>query len=445
MANLGAVAGTILTWPLLVRLGQRATLLLGLPLCLLSWFTLVFATHVWLLQTARFTIGLTSCLLTPAANLYLLEISHKKIRGRLLGVMTLARNLGSLVVTLIGMSSLTWREVGLVCSTLSAIPFLGVLWLPNSPRWLVTQHRGEDALSALTFFRKEKYDPAQEIQDITKQVEGQGSSGGTWNQMRMLFHSQALKTFCVLSLISVLVAFCGSEPLSSYLVPILQKTQSDGDPYVMAVVYSSVRILGIIVHLGVVDKLGRKPLIVASFFMCSMSTAAYATYFHVLDGTVAADVKWLPLTLLLLFSLFSGVGLPVITALQGELLPTTCRVAGLSLLTCVLMLASFTSSHTYYMTAETLGLDGAFWFYSCCSALLVLVSILCVPETKGRTLEDISASRRHSKHSLKAPHSGPQERRPAGKEAVSTTRFSVWTILVSYIKRLKEPTIQHPA
>lgn len=433
--NLGAVAGTCLTWPLLVRLGQRATLLLGLPLCFLSWLTLVFSSSVWLLQTARFILGLTTCLMTPAANLYLLEISHRKTRGRLLGVMTLSRNLGGLVVTLIGSSSLSWRHVGLVCSSLSVLPLLGVLWLPNSPRWLMTQGREKDALFALSFFRKKGYDTTPELREITEQVENKGSPGSSiWGQLNMLFHSQTLSTLCVLSLITVLVAFCGTYPLSSYLVPILEAAQDDRDPYVSAVMYSSVRILGIVIHLAVVDKLGRKPLIIASFSLCAVSTAAYATYFHLLDKTMAAEASWLPLTLLLLFSLFSGVGLPVIPALQGELLPTNCRAAGLSLLTCVLMLGGFTSSHTYFMTAQALGQDGAFWLFSCCSTLLVLVAIFCVPETKGRTLEDISTPQIRSEHTLTPSPTGPQEKRPADKDAASMTQFSVWTVPMSNIK-----------
>lgn len=433
--NLGAVAGTCLAWPLLVRLGQRATLQLGLPLCFLSWLTLVFSSSVWLLQTARFTLGLTTCLMTPAANLYLLEISYRKTRGRLLGAMTLSRNLGGLVVTLIGSSSLSWRHVGLVCSSLSIIPLLGVLWLPNSPRWLMTQGREEDALSALSFFRKKSYDPTPELREITEQVESKDSLGSSiWGQLRMLFNNQTLSTLCILGLITVLVAFCGTYPLSSYLVPILEAAQDDRDPYVSAVMYSSVRILGIVVHLAVVDKLGRKPLIIASFSLCAVSTAAYATYFHLLNKTMVTEVNWLPLTLLLLFSLFSGVGLPVIPALQGELLPTNCRAVGLSLLTCVLMLGGFTSSHTYFMTAQTLGQDGAFWLFSCCSALLVVVSIIWVPETKGRTLEDISTSRQRSEHSLAHSHTDPQEKHPSEKDFASMTQVSVWTVPMSNLK-----------
>ncbi|XP_045101475.1 sugar transporter ERD6-like 9 [Portunus trituberculatus] len=171
LVNLGAVAGTCLSWPLLVRLGQRRTLLFGLPFSLLAWFTLVFSPTTWVLQLARFILGLTMSMLTPAANLYLLEISHRKIRGRLLGTMTLSRNLGSLVVTLVGSLSLSWRYVGLLCSTFSVLPILGVFFLPNSPRWLITQNRMDEAYSALVFFRKADYDPLPELHAITEQVE----------------------------------------------------------------------------------------------------------------------------------------------------------------------------------------------------------------------------------------------------------------------------------
>lgn len=448
--NLGAVVGTCISWPLLVRLGQRTTLLLGLPLSLLAWFTITFAPTIWVLQTARFMLGTTMSLLTPAANLYLLEISHRKIRGRLLGAMTLSRNVGALVVILIGSSSLSWRHVGLACSTFSVLPILGVFFLPNSPRWLMTRNRMDEARSALAFFRKKDYDTRPELEGITEQVKSKTGTGGSiWRQMKMLFKPQTLKSFRVLSLITLFVAFYGCYPLSTYLVPILHATDSDSDPYFSAVINGTVRILGIIIHLGVVDKLGRKPLTIVSFLLCSVCTTAYATYFHFLDKLTTTDsswdISWLPLTLLLLFSLFSGVGLPVIPVLQGELLPTNCRAAGLSLLTCLLMLGAFTSSHTYYMTVAVLGQDGTFWLYSSFSALLVLVAIFGLPETRGRTLEDISTPRLPPKHLWRPLSASPEEKQPVPSNTLSPNSYNLWTVPLHHVTRSKEPTTDCPA
>lgn len=360
--------------------------------------------------------------------------------------MTLSRNLGSLVVTLIGSSSLSWRHVGLICSSLCFLPILGVLWVPNSPRWLITRDREEDALLALNFYRKKGHDHTPELREIKEQIENTTSSSGSiWRQMKMLFHRQTLSTLGVLSLITVLVAFSGIYPLTSYLVSILKNTHSDWDPYISAVIYTSVRILGIVVYLSVVDKLGRKPLLIASFFLCSMSTTAYAIYFHLMEETTTSDIKWLPLTLLLLFSFFSGVGLPAIPVLHGELLPTNCRAAGSSLLTCVLLLGGFTASHTYSMMVQTMGQDGTFWFFSACSALLVLVAILWVPETRGRTLEDISKPKPKSKHPEETVHADAQGQHTSQKDSVSTRLSSVCTVPIYDVKELTKPSIQHPA
>ncbi|KAK8377689.1 hypothetical protein O3P69_013971 [Scylla paramamosain] len=298
LVNLGAVAGTCLSWPLLVRLGQRKTLLVGLPFSLLAWFTLAFSPTTWLLQMARFILGLTMSMLTPAANLYLLEISHRKIRGRLLGTMTLSRNLGGLVVTLIGSLPLSWRQVGLLCSIFSVLPILGVFFLPNSPRWLITQNRMDEAHSALVFFRKTTYDPLPELHDITEQAEIKTCSGGS-----------------------------------------------------------------------------------------------------------------------------------------GELLPTNCRAAGLSLLTCLLMLGGFTSSHTYYMTVAALGHEGAFWLFSISSILLVIVAILGLQETRGRTLEDISTPRLKAKHSMRLSGTQFKAKQSDHMHKISMNSCSVWSVTLPGTKK----------
>ena len=403
LVNLGSVAGICLNWPLLVRFGQRNTLLLGLPLSLLAWLTLIFSPNIWLLQVARFILGLTMSMLTPAANMYLIEISHRKIRGRLLGTMTLSRNLGGLILTLISSLSLSWRHMGLLCSTFSVLPILGVFFLPNSPRWLITQDRLDEACSALLFFRKKDYDLMPELHAITKQVESKTGTGDSiWGQIKRLFQSQTLNYLGVLSLMTISVAFCGCFSIVAYLVPIMQATHNDGDPYLIAMIYNSVKIIGNIIHLGAVDKLGRKPLTIASFLLCSMCTATYATYYYFLNMKTITDTNWVPLSVLIFFSLFYSVGIPVIPVLYGELLPTNCRAAGVSLLTCLLMVGVFTSTHTYYMTTRAIGLDGAFWLYSSFSILLVLVTIFGLPETRGRTLEDISSPRLGSKHTQKS-------------------------------------------
>nr|XP_053635277.1 facilitated trehalose transporter Tret1-2 homolog [Cherax quadricarinatus] len=393
LGHLGGTVGCCVSGPLLVKLGRRVTLLVTLPITVASWLSLALSPTVWLLLTSRTILGITVGITISTTYLYTLEIAYKDVRGTLSGIISLARIAGFLFVSSLGVSKLDWRQMGFVCCGVSALPFFSLIFLPNSPRWLVTQGRLSEAQKALVFFRGKHYDSEPELQDMTQHISNvDRKTDNLWQQVRLLFEPTTAHMVLLLTVLTFLVTMNGSFAITSYLVPIFQAAEVSLDPYTSAIIFSIVRIFGTLVHLCVIDRLGRKPLITISYFLCSLCMAAYGVYLYMHKTGNASGMGWIPLTTAMIFNFFIGIGQPAFSVMNGELLPTSCRSIGTSALSLSLNVGAFIASYTYPMTVEALGEHGTFWLFSGANATITFVSVVALPETRGRSLEEITGN-----------------------------------------------------
>ncbi|XP_063598225.1 facilitated trehalose transporter Tret1-2 homolog [Penaeus indicus] len=394
MADLGGFFGSALGSVLLLKFGQRMSLLLGLPVTAGAWCVLVFSQTPTLIQSMRFVVGLTGSFMLPAGTMYMLEISHKKLRGLLFGIVTTSRQVGVLFVYAVSCLNLGWRYTGLVCAGVSLVPVVGLFFLPNSPRWLATHGRVDEAEKALMFYRGKLYDWKHEMNAITDQV-GQNArqNNGFLAQLRIMREPSTMRTLAVLIFISLLCNFSGYTVLVAYAVPILQSANVNLDVYVSAVVIGAARVSGTLVHLTIVDKMGRKPLLISAYTVCGFSMAVLGCFLYIRDnfGYEYIDhIGWIPLASLVVYVFFTGVGQPVVFILQGELLPTAFRAAGVSMVMILVFLGSFAAIRTYSLMSGVMGEHGAFWFYGGICLTIATVGCLALPETSGRSLEEIT-------------------------------------------------------
>ncbi|KAG7161961.1 facilitated trehalose transporter Tret1-2 homolog [Homarus americanus] len=391
LASLGSGIGCLVSRPLLVRLGHRLTLTVTLPITVSSWLALSFSPNVWVLLTARVLLGVTTGFMLTSGGPYILEIAHKNIRGRLFGITILVRQMWFFFVAALGSSALDWRQMGFVSCGVSAIPFPALFLLPNSPRWLVTQGQVTEAQKALIFFRGKHYDSEPELKAITEQVENSSKLNNSfWQQLQLIFEPSTLAMFCLLAFLSLLTSFNGNIVMVTYLVPIFEAAKTDVDAYTCAMIFSAVKVIGSLLLLCVVDHLGRKPLIIVSYSLGTVCMAVYGGYFYMLTTGSASNMSWLPLTAAVIYVFCISAGHPVFPVLRGELIPTSCRSLTYSVITSLVQLGLFLSTQFYPMTVEALGEHGAFWFFSGVCATVTIVSAVALPETRGRSLEEIT-------------------------------------------------------
>ncbi|XP_045619008.1 facilitated trehalose transporter Tret1-like [Procambarus clarkii] len=392
LVNLGGTIGFVVCGPLLVNLGRRLTLLLTLPFLVASWLALALSDSVWLLLTSRTILGVIMSILDSGTGQYITEIAHKNVRGTLTGATALARQTGSLMAAALGISKLDWRQMGLVYCGLSAIPFFGLLLLPNSPRWLVSQGRVTEARKALNFFRGKHYASEEELKGITQHAGDSGRGDSSLKQARLILEPATLRMFCLVAFLILLMSWNGSYAMTTYLVPIFQSTEISLDPYITAIIFGSFKVLGTFINLCIIDRVGRKPILILSYSVSSLCMAAYGVYLYIKESRNVDNIWWLPLAAVFIYILFIGIGQPVFAVLCNELFSTSCRSITDSLIGLVMMFGMFVGSQTFPMTVEALGEHGTFWIFSGVCATLTIVSAVALSETRGRSLEEITSN-----------------------------------------------------
>lgn len=413
LAFLGGIVGALASGPLMVRFGRRIAALITLPISVASWFALSFAPNAVVLLFTRFFMGLTNGCVNPASNAYVPEITHKSLRGKFFGIIILMKQIGSVIVAALGLLKIDWRHMGFICSVVPTLGFIGLIFLPNSPRWLVTRGRVSEARDSLVYFRGQHFDIEPELEAIRNQVEGTNKTKtNSWQQLKQVFDPLNFRRFLLVATMIILFGFSGNHVLITYLVPIFQASKSSVDPYTSALICMTIIPLGCFVELHLVDKMGRRILLMISFTVCSLCMIVFGVYFYLLEHASVDNIGWLPLTSVVVFVVFASIGQPVLFILQGELLPTTCRSIGVSLYITLFMLSTFLSSTTYPYLTEALSTHGTFWVYSGCCAAIVLLSYTALPETRGRSLEEITGGQKAQQTPDKNDNSVPTENVP---------------------------------
>ncbi|KAG0715346.1 Facilitated trehalose transporter Tret1 [Chionoecetes opilio] len=246
------MTGALVTGLLLVHLGPRTTILIGLPLGAAAWLGLVFFSQLWILMLCRVLIGCSFALVKQPTVMYMIEVAHESLRGRLVGLLCIAKEMGLFSSYVLGSLMLTWRQICIIYACLMVPPMIGIFFFPSSPRWLTTRGRVNEAHKSLVFFRGRRGNVDAELQEVVRQAEDAGASKSTWQQLRLLTKPRTLRMFLLILTIVFLWPLHGSMPVNPYLVIVLDTPGAPIDPSLSSLLCSSFKFIGTIVHLIIV-------------------------------------------------------------------------------------------------------------------------------------------------------------------------------------------------
>lgn len=397
---MGAMVGSLLGGVFNIYLGQRVTLLLAMPFSLVLWLSMSFTSAVWVLQLMRALLGIAQGFIGTASANYLAEVTQSKLRGRLMSFLDIGRQSGILLVYVVGCLNLTWREVMLVCGCVTTLPtFIGLLLLPNSPRWLVTRGREEEAYEALVFLRGPHYDSKVELQSIVDHFnKATANQKTTMEQMKQMREPNVLYRLVFMAILTVLVQFTGNVPIVTYVVPIFQAANSNLNSYGSAVSIASLRVAGTLAFMLVVERVGRRILMVVSCLFCAVCLLLLGVYFLLQNtGADVSTIGWLPLVSLLTYMPFVVAIQAVLSILRSEIFSTSLRAVAVSTMFIVFFMSMFAVAQMFPIMTETIGEQGVFWTYSSSCLLLGLITAVLLPETRGLTLEEVDDTFKYGK------------------------------------------------
>ena len=163
------------------------------------------------------------------------------------------------------------------------------------------------------------------------------------------------------------------------------------DPKLVSFPVSAVQLVGTLIACFLVDRIGRRLLLWTNALGMGISLIGLGVYFKIYQTT--SSISWLAILTSVLFSFFFSLAWgPVPWVAMAEIIPLRARGVGTSLATMTCWIMFFLVTKTYVTLESAFGNQGACWFYAgwCCAAFVIV--LLFVPETKGKTLEEIEAS-----------------------------------------------------
>lgn len=285
---------------------------------------------------------------------------------------------------------LSRQGLALVGTAIPACLAVGMVFVPYSPHWLLQRGRPSAALHALKTLRGPAYAAETELHLLEQALEAQRQHQSKPVHMLDLIQGGTGRAFRVAAAIIVLLQLCGITTIVTFTGAIFEAANYD-NPRLGSVFTMFVNFFFTFVASFAVDRYGRRPLLLVSFIGASLSCTVLGVYFHLMDKGRRPPAL-LALLALICFNAFFALGLgPLPWLIVSEVLPARIRNLGSSSLVFLNWIMAFVIAQTFADMVHTLTAAGTFWFYAATIIPGVFYVVYVLPETKGRTLDDIEA------------------------------------------------------
>ncbi|MCW8376680.1 MFS transporter [Streptomyces justiciae] len=383
-ALIGIFAGGLFFGPVTDKLGGEAMYTIDLAVLVAGSVLSVFATETWQFVVLRFVLGMAIGADYPIATSLLAEWVPNKHRGRLLGVLILAWYVGAAAAYAVGyvMAEIggqgTWRWMLASGAVLSAVILLLRVGTPESPLWLVGKGRTADAQKAI----KQALDRTVPVEELLAASAAEQAVGQS--RFRDFFQGVYLRRtlfcglFCMCQITPMFALYTfGPTILGSFGLG------EGNDSYLGSALISCVFVLGCVPALRLVDRVGRRPVIVWSFALMVVPLA-------MLGGGSALPVA-VVIACFCAYALFSGGPTVLEWTYPNELFPTSIRATAGGVATSISRVGAAAGTYLLPISLDRLGIGTTMLIGAAITGVGWLVSFAWAEETRGRTLAEASA------------------------------------------------------
>lgn len=334
---------------------------------------------------ARLLTGLSVGMASMITPLYIAEIAPSRIRGSLVTLNQLAIVVG--VVAAYGSDYYfsahgNWRAMFLSAVAPSLVLFIAFIFLPESPRWLATHKSTDEAYQVLCRVggRPEAQKYLTELGQLTETAQV---------RFRDLFAPRFRNALVIGIGLGIFQQITGVNAITYYAPTVLQMAgfHSASSAILATLLVGGVNLAFTVLSLFLLDRSGRRPLLLWGIALMTISLVILGYFFgarHVPQDLILASV----LTYIASFAI--GLG-PIFWLLISEIYPTAVRGQAMSLATVTIWVFDLVVTVTFLSLVGFLGVRLTFWFYAVAGTAAFFFSFYKVPETKGRTLEEIEA------------------------------------------------------
>lgn len=403
-ALIGCLLGAVVSGALADRLGRKRLLVFAAFLFTLSAVGTALSSDFTWFNIFRFIGGVGIGLASNLSPMYIAEIAPAKSRGRLVSINQLTIVVGVLAAQIVNLliaddvvkdasvdmireswnGIYGWRWMFAAETVPAAAFFLMMFVVPESPRWLVRDGQDEKAKSVLAKVGGPEY-AEKEFQEIKHSI-GQESEAKV--SLSELTEPKMLRILGLGVFLAVFQQWCGINVIFNYAQEIFSAAGYDvGSIMFNIVITGIVNLVFTFVAIFTVDRFGRRGLML-------VGSAGLAIIYAVLGSCYFTESQGVHVLILVLSAIacYAMSLAPVVWVFLSEIFPNRIRGAAMAVSVFSLWLGCTALTFTFPILNDKLGAHGTFWLYGIICAIGFFVILFKLPETKGKSLEEIQES-----------------------------------------------------
>lgn len=398
--TLGALAGALVAGAMADKLGRRVTILLAAVLFTIGAVLEAISPNTTILVIGRLIVGFGVGVASVAAPLYAAEQAPTRLRGRFVSIYQLAITIGIFIAYIVDQALINndmWRVMLGVSAVPAVLLFFVMVPMPDSPRWFVKVGRRQDAIAALEKVRPE-VDATAEVDEIERAAKEDEANTATWGEV---FAKKLRKPLMIGIGLAVFQQITGINAIIYYANKIFAQagfaTPADQAAATTWAI-GGVNVLATFIAVAYVDRFGRRPLLLAGLVGMASALVTVGISFHFMDnadtsgtgagGPTTAGIITLVALVVFIASFAFSLG-PVVWTVINEIFPNRVRGRAVAVATAVNWGSAWLVSQFFLTLIDSIGNSATFYLFGGFAVIAYVWIWKTVPETKGRSLEEI--------------------------------------------------------